>query len=200
MAKKKSNQRAESKSELTGPAVGIGITLFAFVLAFYPSYLSLASNSIETYVFLGIAAFVFLIGFLGFLYEAYKAGFFETFWQLLRGLTGNQDAWTNAAILIFFLVSIALVHFITIFAFGITGIVAVAIKFALLIPWFFAAIALAATIDEFFIKPRIDRKETITYREKQARNKQIGKLGAILLWVITTLSTFLQLIDQFYKL
>jgi hypothetical protein len=176
-----------SNTTLTGIAVGLALTFAAMVFAFAPRYLQLDTSSVWTVFWIAGAVILGLIGIAGLSYEIY----------LLKGFVKlAQDAWISASIAVFSALLALSVHLIAVVGLSLTGWLGATAKLIVIAICLLLALALAATIDDFFIKPRLGKKPTRAQR--QQRNQIIGSIGAVILWVLTVISTVLTLLDRFF--
>ena len=157
------------------------------ISAFAPRYLQLDSISVWTILWI-VAAIIFgLIGIFGLGYEIY----------LLRGsFQLAQDAWVSLSIAVFSALLALSIHVIAVVGLGLTGWLGVSAKLIVIAIGLLFALALAGTIDDFFIKPRLGK--TTAKAQRQQRNQFIGSIGAVILWALTVISTALALLDRFF--
>lgn len=178
-----------ASTPLTGIAVALFLAFAALICAFAPRYFELTSASIGTVLWLAAAVILGVIGVGGLVYEI----------RLIRGsLIQNTDAWVSAAIAVFFAFVVVAVHLVAVVALGLTGWLELTARIIVILFCFLFSLALAATIDDFFIKPRIGQGRKIPAGQRTARNQLIGNIGAVVLWFLTVISTALTLLDRFF--
>lgn len=172
---------------ITGIAVGLFFAFAAMISAFAPRYLQLDNSSVWAILWLVVAIGLGLIGIAGLLYEIY----------LLKGsFEFASDAWVSASIAVFSALLALSVHLIAVVGLDLTGWLGAGAKLIVIAISFLFALALAATVDDFFIKPRLGK--TTTRAHRQQRNQFIGNVGAVIIWLLTVISTVLTLLDRFF--
>jgi hypothetical protein len=174
-------------TDLTGIAVALFLAFAALIFAIAPRYFELAPTSVWAFLCFGGAVILWAIGLAGLVYELY----------LIQGsFAQTDDAWVSASIALFFGLLLIAVHLVAVVALGVTGWIEVVAKLIVIALGFLLALALAATIDDFFIKPRLGRQ--IPKAKRDARNQLIGNIAAAVLWILTVVSTALSLLDRFF--
>ena len=179
-----------ASTPLSGIAVALFLAFSALICSFAPRYFELATLSVGSVVWLVVAGILGLIGIGGLVYEI----------RLIRGsLIQNADAWVSASIAAFFALVVVAVHLVAVVGLGLTGWLGMSARVIVIVFGFLFALALAATIDDFFIKPRLGTgRRKLTKDQRPARNQLIGNIGAVILWFLTVISTVLTLLDRIF--
>lgn len=165
------------------------LTLIGVVIALAPAYLRLAPASLLSDLLLSFAGSFWIWSFIGFIVE---------FGELKKFLSGlDEEGWENFFIAVVFLAPVA----------GLFGGIAV-----LELPWWVeiacklvslalalvGALFVAATLDSFFIKPRLkDLANTRQVRRSKAeRGSLLGGIATAIAWVLSNTSALLLIIER----
>ena len=174
---------------LSGFAVVIVIALSGVIFSVAPLSLGLAPASIWDDLLISFAISCWFWGLVGLLVETTR---------LKDLLAINREGWSSLAIATFLILPVVAIYLgLALFALpALLESIFTVIALGLCFP---AALAIAATFDEFFIKPRLER---ITSRDSRRRAKQgrsdeiVGSIVAVAIWLLATFANLFSVLEQ----
>ncbi len=180
-------------SSLSGFAVVLAIALGGVIFAIAPRSLGLAPASIASDLLLSFAISLWFFGLVGLLIEV---------GELKALLVINQAGWRNFSITAILAAPIVAIY-LGLRIFELPTLLETIFTGIALVLCFPVALGIAASLDEFYIKPRLGRiRSRAAKRRREQGSEQdrsdeiLGSIVAVATWLLATVANLIAILDQ----
>jgi hypothetical protein len=175
------------RGDISDLGVVLFLTLIGVVVALSPGYLGLPPASIPSDLVLSLA---------GSLWIWSTVGLFVYLGEIRKFISGfNEEGWENLLIAVVFLAPAAALYG-GVQILELPAWIELVCKLISIVLAVLGAMFVAATLDSFFIKPRLRNLVQPKPKGRAGRGSQLGGVATAIAWVLSNIANLLVILDQ----